>query len=399
MKNPRISRLLVGLVLPLLAACPMASNLRAAQAPGKAGVYCKFGDLGKNPEALAGTMRQIKGAGIDFILPYAKLTSGKVNWASRVAAPELIENAAFMDAVVKEAHAAGLKVHPVFCVATEGGDTTPNRLLERHPDWAFVQEGKRVGYIDPGQPAARKYEIELILELIKQHPVDGLSLDYMRAPNRVGYTETGRAAFLSTHKVDLAKIASGQGAAQDTEGGKKAAASAAAARKHPLWPEWQTWKREQLNGFMREIRAAVNEARPGLPISSYCWGAQTYGGSFETAQDWKTWIQAGWLDWINPSGYRYTDDEFTKAAAVNRASVPRDFPCYITIGVSTSHGKLPDAAAVKKQMDLARDAGADGLVFFTWEALSKFLPEAGEAIKIWQPAAKARGNPAPRPAR
>lgn len=376
---------------PLVAAIaatllPLVPAAAATPLPGKAGVYCRLTDVIESPAALNRTMNEIKAAGIDFILPYAKLTSGKVNWDSRVAPAELAGKTDLMEKVVKAAHAAGLKVYPVFCVATEGGDEKTNELLERHPSWAFVVGGRRVGYIDPGNAQARRYEMDLMVELVTQYPVDGLSLDYMRAPNRVGYTVTARDHFLKTHQVDLAELTAASSEALDTEGGKKAAATAAAkARSHPVWPAYRAWRRDQLNQFMRQLRAAVRQARPDLPISSYCWGAHTYTGNFETCQDWKTWIAEGWLDWINPSGYRYTDEAFREAAELNRRNVPKGFPYYITIGVATSHGKLPDVAALKKQLEFSRQAQADGIIFFTWEALRRFMPEAGEAIRQWQP--------------
>ena len=363
---------------PVIVACAATDK-----SPGKVGVYCHLKDVAGSPTELRRTMLEIKAAGIDFILPDAKSTSGKVNWNSTVAPPALIGNSNFMELVVEEGHRAGLKVYPVFCVATEGGEGGPDDVLKRNPSWAFVVDGRRVGYIDPGNAAARKYEVSLITELVSKFHVDGLSLDYMRAPNRIGYTESARAEFLQRSNVDLANVAVGAPATLDTEGGKQAAKNAAAARSNPIWPEWRTWRREQLNGFMREIHSAVQKARPGLPISSYCWGAQTYTGNFETCQDWKTWIHEGWLDWINPSGYRYTDDAFREAAALNRENVPKGFPFYITIGVKTSHGQLPDVAALRKQMALSKEAGADGLVFFTWESLRKFLPEAANDIKHW----------------
>jgi uncharacterized lipoprotein YddW (UPF0748 family) len=326
-------------------------------------------------------MSDIKAAGIDFILPYTKLTSGKVKWDSKVAPKDMIETPDFLGAVTEAAHKAGLKVYPVFCVCTEGGDTKVNALLEKNPSWAYKGVEGPMGYIDPGNKDARRYQIALMVEMASKYPIDGISLDYMRMPNRVGYTDTARAAFLKTKQVDLAKIID-PATTLETEGGKKPSAKAK-VQAHPVWAEYKEWRREQLNQFMREMRTAVHKARPGLPMSSYCWGAHTLTGNFETCQDWKTWIDQKQLDWINPSGYRYTDESFKEAAALNRKTVPKSVPFYITIGVSTSHGKLEDPAALRKHMTFAKEAGAEGLCFFTWEALRKFMPESGKDIKAW----------------
>lgn len=352
--------------------------------PGKVGVYCRLSDSVGSPYKLRQTMREIKAAGIDFIFPTGKSTSGQVFWDSKVAPEELVADRTYMEKVIKYAHAEGLKVYPVICVSTEGGDKMCNSLLQRNPSWAAFFEGGRKGYIDAGNADARRYEVALMEELVSKYDVDGLSLDYMRTPNRVSYTDTGREYFLKKHKVDIAKLVDIGPVDLDTEGGKNAqAAASSSAREHPIWPEWRRWRIEQLNTFMREIEASVHKAKPGLPISSYVWGYHTYTGNYESCQDWMTWIEKGWLDWINPSGYRYDDAVFAEVAKTNRAHIPKGFPMYITIGVRTSHGTLPTAEDVKRHMRMSKEAGADGLVFFTWEALRPFAQDLADDIKSW----------------
>lgn len=358
------------------------STWAASKTPGRIGVYARLDKEAASPEKLREVMKLMKSVGIDFIFSAGK---GKgVYWDSQIAPRELVKDRDYMGRIIQCAHAEGLRVCPVACVATEGGEAGPNALLKQNPSWAFFYEGARRGYIDPGNPDARRYQVSLITELVTKYDVDGLSLDYCRCPNRVGYTDSGRAEFLKKHNVDLAQIAGAGPEPLDTEGGKQAARSAtASARANPIWPEWQKWKTAQINTLAREIRAAVNKAKPGLPISSYVWGAHTYTNKSEVCQDWVTWINEGVLDWINPSGYRYTDASFLEAARLNREHVPKGFPYYITIGVKTSHGALKDAAEIRKQMAVASQCGADGLVFFTWEALRPFADELAADIKAY----------------
>jgi hypothetical protein len=63
--------------------------------------------------------------------------------------------------------------------------------------------------------------------------------------------------------------------------------------------------------------------------------------------------------------------------------VPKGFPFYITIGVTTSHGSLKNAAEVRKQMAMSGRGGADGLIFFTWESLRPFANELAGDIKSY----------------
>ena len=362
----------------------IASLASASESPGRIGVYCRLSEEVKSPAKLRQAMKCMKAAGIDFIIPAGKGTSGMVNWDSNIAPKEMIGDSGYMAKVIKYAHAEGLKVYPVVCVCPEGGEGRLDAVLERNPSWAWFSDGARRGYIDPGNPDARRYEVSLIAELVGKYDVDGLSLDYMRCPNRIGYTDTGREEFLDKYKVDLAKIVDIGSESLDTEGGKKAASAVhASARKNPIWPKWRKWRIDKMNIFMREVRAAVNKAKPGLPISSYVWGYHTYTGKTETCQDWMTWIKEGLLDWINPSGYRYTDEVFLELARANRAHVPKGFPFYITIGVKTSHGELKSAAEIRHHMTMARECGAEGLVFFTWESLKPFVDEVGPEIRAF----------------
>jgi len=366
----------------MIAALSTSGSSGGSTLPGRVGVYANLHAEAASPDTLRQAMREIKGAGIEFILATAKATSGKVNWDSSVAPPELVADRDYIKRVIEAAHAEGLKVYPVVCVVPEGGDTAPNALLKSHPDWGYFYNGAWRGYIDPGNADARRYEVSLMVELVSKYDVDGLSLDYLRCPNGVGYTKSGQAEFLKEHKVDLAEVVGTVTEALDTEGGKKAlSAAAASARANPIWPEWRLWRQDKINLLMQELAAAVHKAKPGLPISSYVWGAHTYTGSSEICQDWVTWIKKRWIDWINPSGYRYTDEAFLEAAKGNRAAVPKGFPFYITIGVKTSHGELHSAEEVKHQIAMSRENGADGIIFFTWAPLRPFIPQVVESIK------------------
>lgn len=369
----------------------------ASEGPGRIGVYLRLQSLAGDPDALRRELRDVRKCGVDFIVPIAKDTSGRVYWDSRIAPSELVASRTFLADITKMAHVEGLKVYPWVCVCTEGGLTAVNRVLKDHPDWATITAEGSIGIIDPGNPAARKYETRLIAEMVDTVEVDGVSLDYVRASNRFAYTPTLRRDFLEMHGTDARDIL-GLGAAPvgSESGGATGEKRKTSPREHPLWPEWREWYRGNLDLLMREIAVSVRRARPGATIGSYVWGAHTYGPTFETYQDWKSWIAEGWLDWINPSGYRYTEESFVEAARLNRASVPQSCPMLITIGVRTSHGSLT-AEQVKRQMELASRDGAQGLVFFTWEALKPFTPALAEDIRTWKPApsAFAPGGPTP----
>ena len=380
---------LIAIVLAMALAAS-SGQACASEAPGRMGVYVTFRSLMGQPDAMRAEMKAMREAGVEFILPLAKSTAGEVYWDSSIAPEELVKDPKHLSRLTEIAHQEGLKVYPWVCVCTEGKEDSLNAVLRAHPDWATVTADGPIGVIDPGNPEARAYEVSLIREMLRDSKADGVSLDYLRASNRFAYTPSLRREFIRRYKTDPAEII---GAGKDsvaTEGGKTSGAKAAVSpRKHPLWPRWRELYRDAINTLAGEIAAGVREARPDASISSYVWGAHTYGPTSEAYQDYKTWVRKGWLDWINPTGYRYTDESFIAAARANRATIPQSFPMLITIGVRTSHGSLATAAEVKHHMELARQEGAQGLVFFTWEALKPFAEDLEQDIKGWRPKGEA----------
>ncbi|MDI6828363.1 MAG: family 10 glycosylhydrolase [Armatimonadota bacterium] len=333
---------------------------------GHVGAYMSLRD--GSPESIAALVNEAADAGIEFLLPIAKSTSGKAYYKSEIipeARPELPD---MLKTVIDVAHKRGLKVYPWICVNCDGGEQ-PSKTLEEHPDWCVISSnGKSGGYIDPSSQEARDFVCSIIREIVAKYDVDGINLDYVRYPS-------GRNCFCE-RCVKLFKEATGY----DARDADKAEVGS------DKWRKWRAWRMKQINLEMEQIRKAVDEIKPGLPISSYVWGVHTYGERYQTCQDWKTWIRKGWLNWINPSGYVYNMKDFTRRVAENKAAIPEGFPYFVTIGVRTSHGRLNSADEIKAQVKEAMRLGADGVVFFTLEAtrsffgkLSPFLKQVGKA--------------------
>ena len=337
------------LLIILMAAIPAL----AGKSPGRIGAYVNFGGgHSDTPEEIKALVDEAADAGIQFLLPMATTTSGMAMYDSKI-----LPHAGSFDRLkplIDAAHARGLKVHPWVEVNAQGLS-----MLETHPDWCQVNsEGKRVGYLDPSAPEARQRVTSILREIAENYDIDGISLDYCR------YSGGGRYCFCDRCK-----------AAFEEATGLDALEADKAEKGSNAWRKWRAWRFGQINGEVEEIAKAVREARPGAQVSSYVWGAHTYGASYQVCQDFKTWIKRGWLDWINPSGYAYKPGEFRKRATDNRKAVPQSFPMLITIGVTTSHGRLNSSDEVKAQVKDAFDLGADGVVFFTLEYTRPFLKD------------------------
>jgi uncharacterized lipoprotein YddW (UPF0748 family) len=80
---------------------------------------------------------------------------------------------------ISEAHARGLELHawvnPFRAVLHRNDRLPSNHVAVEHPEWI-----RRFGdqlWIDPGNPAARRYVISVITDIARRYPVDGIHLD------------------------------------------------------------------------------------------------------------------------------------------------------------------------------------------------------------------------------
>jgi hypothetical protein len=99
-----------------LALTTSSPTFAASEPPGRIGVYARLYDEAASTNKLREVMRFMKSVGIDFILPSGK--GSAVYWDSQVAPKELVKDPGYLERIITCAHAEGLKVYPVSCVAT-----------------------------------------------------------------------------------------------------------------------------------------------------------------------------------------------------------------------------------------------------------------------------------------
>lgn len=333
-------------VLLILASTSALAN------PGRIGAYMNFSrGYSKTPEDLKALINEAADAGVQFLIPYARTTEGTAFYDSKIM-PQLPKGYDALKVTIEAAHARGMKVYPWFVVASEGFDA-PTVVLEQHPDWCQVDiNGKRKAWLDPSCPEARQFIVSIVKEIAANYDIDGINLDYLRyAEGRHCFCDRCTTAFKEQFGLDAKS-------ADDVKNGSLD------------WAKWRLWRYRQNNQLAREIRAGLREVKPDAELSAYVWGAQAYGTGWNICQDWKTWINEGLLDWVNPMGYYSIRREFLTAAKWNREATP-DFPMLVTLAVSSRRGP----ARTKQQIKDAMNGGADGVVFFTLEYSRPMLRE------------------------
>jgi len=296
---------------------------------------------------------------LNFLRPFMVGTRCDASYDSRIVPIHVFKDWDPLKVLIEEAHAEGLEVHPFVCVVPQGEDST-SPTLKAHPEWAMVnKEGQAVGWGNPAHPEFRKYVISIILEIAKNYGVDGISFDYLRYPGtNVDYSEYSRGKFREEYGTDPLELKGDS----------------------PLYERWNQWRIGQTEILMKEVHDALKKAKPELLISAYVW---TIRDPQICLRDWEAWLRKGYLDAINPTGYVYEFSEYMNRIRTSTTAAKKADPgatVFINVGVHTSHGSLRDATQVIQWTQGAREAGADGVSFFTMEFLLPYLKDVSKAL-------------------
>ena len=228
-------------------------------------------------------------------------------------------------------------------------DETGRSLLASGP-WGAKRNAKPDtpgAWLDPASPAVTARLTALLIGLVEAYPaLDGVHLDYTRYPIPIGsgqsgadlgWSQTARARFM----VDLG-----------------------AAKKGDMRRRWDSWRRDQLTAFLRSLRDALKERRPGLVLSAAVIGDPEEAMA-RALQDWPAWTREGLLDLVVPMNYSADPVRFDRVA---RAAVKRRAEATLLMGIGAwRFGDRVDAIAAR--VSLALDAGAQGAVLFSHDNL------------------------------
>jgi uncharacterized lipoprotein YddW (UPF0748 family) len=284
--------------------------------------------------------------------------------------------------LVDQAHARGIQVH-AFTIVTAIYRDDPALKLPADPRHVFLQHfwdrsanalytdarqwatrtrtgESRFGadwIVDLGHPDAAAYTVDVLTHLAAHYDVDGIHLDRIRYPETAdaGYNETNVARFNARHGR------SGLPSATD--------------------PLWSDWRREQVTNFVRRLYVSVKAIRPAIVVSAalITFGAgPSASGGFERTeaytrvfQDWQGWAREGILDVVVPMVYK-RDQVAAQAVQFEdwtRFAASLERPAIIGLGayLNTIDGTL-------RQARFARDAGADGVSFYSLASTSESQP-------------------------
>lgn len=282
--------------------------------------------------------------------------------------------------MVRVGHRQHLRIIPWF----EYGFMIPlnSTLAKQHPDWLTSrQNGSRqlqadevvasplpdnrgwiarmlrsgaptqLGWLNPMHPSVQGLLLGLIEEVVETYDVDGIQLDdHFSLPVEFGYDPYTLSLYRAEHQGQLPP-------------------------SNPADEDWIRWRAQKLSKFMNIVYVRTKAKCPTCTISVSPNPAK-FSYRFHL-QDWRTWVQQGWVDELVVQIYR---DDFNQFESELRKEPLREALSRIpvSIGILTGTWHRPIAfEQIRQQVVSSRDRNFSGVSFFYWDTLwSYFTPEA-----------------------
>ncbi len=247
--------------------------------------------------------------------------------------------------LIAKAHAAGLEVHPWFCVT----------YRDKHfRQWFADKYGRNIDVLDAEgkvishgadvhRPEYRQFMIDLMVGVARDYDVDGIHLDYIRTMGRC-YCDACRREYAERHSIQLAE-------ADDAQ--------------------WLQWQREAIGEIVQKTAEGVRNVRPGAVMSAAVFASMPSGAA--QGQDPAGWARRGWLDVVIPMDYqmqtlqvRSNERQFL-AAMSDDDQLVTGLSLYMRSGGSVQ-SRPPELVA--QQIELVRRMGIHGYCLFAFGHMS-----------------------------
>jgi len=361
-----LSFFLATFVLAVAPACSSGAAEASLAMPVR-GVWMHPGLFGPDKAAAVEKMRttldEYAAAGINTLIMLVKNTSGHVYYASEIGVPDPAYNWDFFGTFLAEAKKRKMEVHPWFCVFPE---SSLLGQVREHPEWLITSPKREmVGAVNPALPAARAYEISLMLEVVLRYDVGWVHLDYIRYPCEptepfFSFDAETLRLFKADTGIDMAAVK-----ARDTG--------------NPAWNVWLRWNTDRVTLFVRELRDALKTTGRKVRISAAVF-PDAVNARVMIGQDWAEWGREGLVDMLNPMIYT-NDGKLYERLTREAVSYAKGHALVCPgIGIGTSHNQNTPEGMIE-QMRTSKALKADGIVYFSSSSLKQPFLDALKARK------------------
>jgi len=261
--------------------------------------------------------------------------------------------------LIKEAHKEGIKVIAWFefgfssSYKRQGGP-----ILEKKPNWSCITSSGELcvkngfDWMNALHPEVQEFISSLVLEVVDKYDIDGIQGDdrLPAMPSSGGYDSLTVAMYQQEHDGRLPP-------------------------KYHKNEAWVDWRAKKLNAYLNQLYKDVKERKPDCIVSIapsvYPWSKVEY------LQDWPSWLEGGYVDMVCPQMYRKDAVSYkrTLEATIDYVDSAHMHLLYPGILIKATDVLSPSKALVQYKMELNRQHGLMGEVFFYYEGLHLYDKE------------------------
>ena len=219
--------------------------------------------------------------------------------------------------------------------------------LQQDPD------GKTLRWLCPSQEVNRELDIESMVEIAREYDVAGIHFDYIRYPGPQGcYCPKCRQAFEAAYKLKVANWPTD-------------------VRTGPLKQQYLQFRRDNITAVVAEVSRRARKVRPKIKISAAVF-PHWPSARDDIGQDWKLWIEKGYLDFVCPMQYTRSAAHFDEMTTQSLEWTGGRIP--VITGIGATLGLAPDGTL--QQVLIARKHNAAGFILFDYQPrlAEKHLP-------------------------
>lgn len=298
------------------------------------------------PEKADAMVARCAQAGLNVIFPDIFLRNNF--WARSELIPETQERWAEYDplaGLIERAHAAGIEVHPWFCV------TYRNPAFRA---WFEERYGRNVDVVgedgtvaelpaDAHRPEYRDFVVALMTGVARDYDVDGIHHDYIRVMENC-YCADCRAEFAAQF---------GKPITEATE------------------EDWIAWHRQAVGDIVQRTAAGVRAVKPEAKLSAAVFSSLRSGAL--QGQDPAGWARAGWLDLVIPMDYAMQTLQVRANERAFLVALDGDDQLVTGLSLYQRTGTAVNSRApelMREQIELVRAMGIHGWCLFAYTHLS-----------------------------
>ncbi len=196
-----------------------------------------------------------------------------------------------LEFAIEEAHRKGLELHawfnPFRAQTNHKNKVSSNHIVNTRPDWI-----KRYGnylWLDPGNPEARRYSLQVMLDVVERYDIDGVHMDdyFYPYPHPTNDKPLPFPDLDSFERFGHGKL--------------------------------DKWRRSNIDSFVKDLYQEVRKTKPWVDVGISPFGIWKPGVPKGTEAsldaysllyaDARKWLRKGWVDYMMPQLYWSIDSK------------------------------------------------------------------------------------------